>query len=149
MNDGNQKCSLQAQPYDVNIELQFGCMPIAIGYGYSYFLMKGLKCTYLIDQHTCSKLSTQKNLVRPQIKYFLFPLTQPTLEKWPYPKKIIHDLKIKDIFFFTKIYTFSLEGLSHFVFIMPPTLKKWGGAYWFRLVRMYVRMYVFMFEISS
>ena len=39
---------------------------------------------------------------------------------------------------------------------MPPTLKKWGGgggAYWFRLVRMYVRtyvcMYVFMFEISS
>ena len=26
--------------------------------------------------------------------------------------------------------------------IMPPTLKKWGGAYWFRLVRMYVRRYV-------
>ena len=41
--------------------------------------------------------------------------------------------------------------------VMPPTLKVGGGAYWFRLVRMYVRtyvcmyvcMYVFMFEISS
>ena len=27
------------------------------------------------------------------------------------------------------------------LFSMPPTLKKWG-TYWFRLVRMYVRMYV-------
>ena len=32
--------------------------------------------------------------------------------------------------------------------VMPPTLKKWG-TYWFRLVPMYVCMYVFMFEISS
>ena len=28
------------------------------------------------------------------------------------------------------------------VFVMPPTLKKWGGAYWFWLVRMYVCTYV-------
>ena len=32
--------------------------------------------------------------------------------------------------------------------IMPPTLKKWG-TYWFRLVRMYVCVCVFMFKISS
>ena len=30
------------------------------------------------------------------------------------------------------------------LFVMPPTLKKWG-AYWFRLVRMYVRTYVCMY----
>ena len=30
-----------------------------------------------------------------------------------------------------------------------PNFEKVRGAYWFRLVRMYVRMYVFMFEISS
>ena len=30
---------------------------------------------------------------------------------------------------------------------MPPTLKKWG-AYWFRLVRMYVRTYVCMYSCS-
>ena len=40
-------------------------------------------------------------------------------------------------------------------FVMPPTLKKWGGGHiGFGLsvcmyVRMYVCMYVFMFEISS
>ena len=33
---------------------------------------------------------------------------------------------------------------------MPPTLKKWGGHIGFGLsVCMYVRTYVFMFEISS
>ena len=32
MNDENQKSSSQAQPNVVSIELQFDCMPIAIGY---------------------------------------------------------------------------------------------------------------------
>ena len=45
--------------------------------------------------------------------------------------------------------TITVQGVSNKhcllpFFIMPPTLKKWG-TYWFRLVR----MYVFMFEISS
>ena len=31
---------------------------------------------------------------------------------------------------------------------LAPSLCR-GGAYWFRLVRMYVRMYVFMFKILS
>ena len=31
---------------------------------------------------------------------------------------------------------------------MPPTLKKWGGAYWFRLVRMYVCTYERMYSCS-
>ena len=43
--------------------------------------------------------------------------------------------------------------MFHFIFVMPPTLKKWGGGgghIGFGLsVCMYVRMYVFMFEISS
>ena len=35
------------------------------------------------------------------------------------------------------------------IIFMPPTLKKWGGgAYWFRLVRMYVRTYVCMYSCS-
>ena len=33
MDEGNQKSSSQAQPNVVSIELQFGCMPIVIGYG--------------------------------------------------------------------------------------------------------------------
>ena len=33
MHDGKQKSSSQTQPYVVSIELKFGCMPIAIGYG--------------------------------------------------------------------------------------------------------------------
>ena len=31
--------------------------------------------------------------------------------------------------------------------IMPPTLKTWG-TYWFRLVRMYVCVYVYMYSCS-
>ena len=45
----------------------------------------------------------------------------------------------------------SSRNLYSFV-VMPPTLKKWGGGghIGFGLsVCMYVRMYVFMFEISS
>ena len=45
---------------------------------------------------------------------------------------------------------FGRELLIRFTYVlsvfMPPTLKKWGGgAYWFRLVRMYVRTYVCMY----
>ena len=40
------------------------------------------------------------------------------------------------------------DQLHGYPFFMPPTLKKWG-TYWFRLVRLCVCVYVFMFEISS
>ena len=36
-----------------------------------------------------------------------------------------------------------------FIFIMPPTLKKWGHIGFGLSVCMYVCVYVFMFEISS
>ena len=50
--------------------------------------------------------------LRPKLKYFLFPLTRPTLLKWPDPKTFFHDLEMKNIFFSTKIYTFPLEDFS-------------------------------------